>query len=55
MGPTDGEGNDDEQVGEFVRVGDMGVLDIEATGLCIGEQAFDPPALAIEVQAACPI
>jgi hypothetical protein len=28
MGPGDGEGNDDEQVGEFVRVGDMGVLDI---------------------------
>jgi hypothetical protein len=52
MGPRDGECDDDEQGGDLVRVGNMGVLDIEATGLCVGEQAFDPPPLAIEVQAA---
>ena len=32
-------------------MGDVGILDIEATGLGIGEQALDSPSAPIEIEA----
>ena len=52
IGPCDGERDDDEQGRELVGIGDVGVFDVEATGLCIREHAFDPPSPAVEVEAA---
>ena len=42
--PCHGEGDDNEQGDEFVGMGDVGILDIEATGPGIGEQALDTPS-----------
>ena len=47
IGPCHGEGDDNEQGGEFVGMGDVGILDIEATGPGIGEQALDSPSAPI--------
>ena len=51
IGPCHGEGDDNEQGGEFVGMGDVGILDIEATCPGIGEQALDSPSAPIEIEA----
>ena len=51
IGLCHGEGDDNEQGGEFVGMGDVGILNIEATGLGIGEQALDSPSAPIEIEA----
>ena len=50
--PGDGQGDNDQQGREFVRMCDVGVLDIQSMPFCIGEQALDAPAFALEVEGA---
>lgn len=50
IGPCYSESDDDKQCREFSGVGNICVFDIEAACLGIGEHAFDPPPLAIEVE-----
>ncbi len=46
-GPDDGESDKRHQEGELARVGDAGILKVEASGLGVAEQAFDGPSLAV--------
>ena len=48
IGPCDGEG--DEQAVELLGGPEAGVPEVESARLGIGEQAFDAPAPAIEVE-----
>ena len=52
VGPCDGECDDDQQGGELAGIRDVGVLDVQATGLGVRKQTFDPPSLAVEIEAA---
>ena len=52
IGPCHGEGDDNKQGSELVWIGDVGILDIKAAGLCIGEQALNPPSPTIKIKAA---
>ena len=50
MCPRHGGSDDTEEGREFGRIGDVGILDVETTGLGIREEALDAPAMPIEVQ-----
>ena len=52
IGPCYGEGDDNKQGSELVWIGDVGILDIKVAGLCIGEQALNPPSPTIKIKAA---
>ncbi len=46
-GPGEGEGDEAHQEAELARVGEAGVLEVEAAGLGVAEETFDGPAPAI--------
>ena len=46
-GPDEGEGHEGHQQVELARVGEAGVLEVEAAGLGVAEHALDGPALAV--------
>ncbi len=50
FGPCHGEGNDGEEGCEFGRIGDVGVLDVEAAGPGVGEETPDAPSATIEIE-----
>lgn len=50
VGPCYGEHDDDDEACKLFGIGDVGVLDIETTGLGVTEQALDapPPSVVVE-------
>jgi hypothetical protein len=49
-GPGNGQCDKRHEQTELARIGQAGVLDIEAAGLCVAEQAFDRPTFAVGPQ-----
>ena len=45
--PGEGEGDEAHQQVELARVGEAGVLKVEATGLGVAEETLDGPALGV--------
>ena len=45
-GPDDGKGDERHQEGEFARMCQAGVLDVQASSFGVTEHAFDGPAFA---------
>ncbi len=50
MRPGHAEGGDRHEEGELPWAGDPGVLDVEAPGLGVAEEALDSPALSAEIE-----
>ncbi len=48
--PGDGQRDQAHEQIELFRVGEAGVLEVEAAGLGVAEQTFDGPALAVGVE-----
>src|SRR3954463_3468258 len=50
VGPYRCEHDDDDEGCELVGIGNVGVLDIEAAGLGVAEEALDAPPLSVVVE-----
>ena len=49
--PAEGDGKDGGELGDALRVGHVGVFEVEATGFQGGEEGLDLPALGVDGQA----
>ena len=48
--PAEGDGKDGGELGDALRVGHVGVFEVEATGFQGGEEGLDLPALGVDGQ-----